>query len=76
MRCQGYFLKIAPGTRVGNKARQIVGRTNISYPLIRAHVRVSGGKKCSFSENLAYFIFLKHPFWDLPFWLITDVVYL
>ena len=25
-----------------------------------------------FSENLAWFVFLKHPFWDLPFCLITD----
>ena len=29
-----------------------------------AHVR--------FSENLACFVFLKHPFWDSPFCLITD----
>ena len=33
-----------------NKARQIFRKTNISYPLIR------------FSENLACFVFLKHPF--------------
>ena len=25
-----------------------------------------------FSENLACFVFLKHPFWDSPFSLITD----
>ena len=25
-----------------------------------------------FSENLACFVFLKHPFWDSPFCLITD----
>ena len=43
-----------------NKARQIFRKTNISYPLIR------------FSENLACFVFLKHPFWDSPFYLITD----
>ena len=31
------------------------------------------GKKCSFfSENLACFLFLKHPFWDSTFCLITD----
>ena len=27
--------------------------------------------KIRFSENLAPFVFLKHPFWDLPFCLIT-----
>ena len=25
-----------------------------------------------FLENLACFVFLKHPFWDSPFWLISD----
>ena len=29
-------------------------------------------KNVRFSENLACFVFLKHPFWDLPFCLITD----
>ena len=28
----------------------------------RTYVCVSGGKKCSFSKNLACFIFLEHPF--------------
>ena len=32
----------------------------------------SGGKKCCFSENFTCFVFLKHPFWDSPFCLITD----
>ena len=41
-------------------------KTNISYPLIRTHVR--------FSENLAGFVFLKHPFWNSPFCLITDEI--
>ena len=36
---------------------------------------LSGGKKCSFSENLACFAFLKHRFWDSPFYLITVVLY-
>ena len=40
-----------------NKARQIFRKTNISNPLIRTH---------------ACFVFLKHPFWDSPFSLITD----
>ena len=36
------------------------------------YVCVSGGKKKSFSENLAYLVFLKHPFQDSPFRLIAD----
>ena len=44
---------------VGNKAK---GRT-CAYQGIR-NVR--------FSQNLACFVFLKHPFWDSPFCLITD----
>ena len=57
------------------KARQIFRKTNISYPLIRtrtcAHQRL---RNCGFSENLACFVFLKHPFWDSPLFVITDVV--
>ena len=37
-----------------------------------AHV---GDKKCSFWKNLTCFVFLRHPFWDSPFWLITDDLY-
>ena len=33
-----------------------------------------GVRNFHFSENLACFVFLKHPFWDLPFSLITDEV--
>ena len=35
-------------------------------------VCVSWGKNVCFSENLTRFVFLKHPFWDSPFCLITD----
>ena len=31
-----------------------------------------GLRNVRFLENLSCFIFLKHPFWDLPFCLITD----
>ena len=31
-----------------------------------------GVRNFSFLENFACFDFLKHPFWDLPFWLTTD----
>ena len=44
-----------------------------SLPLIRTGTCVyQGVKNVCFSENLACFVFLKHPFWDLPFWLITN----
>ena len=59
--------------RQKNKARQIFRKTNISYPLI--HTRTcayQGVRKVRFSENLACFVFLKHPFCDSPFCLITD----
>ena len=52
-----------------NKARQIFRKTNISCPLIRTPQRVGDVR---FSKNLACFVFLKHPFWDSPFCLITD----
>ena len=46
-----------------NKARQIFRKTNISYPLIRTRTCVyQGVRNVRFSENLACFVFLKHPF--------------
>ena len=48
----------------GNKALQIFWKTNISYSV----------RNVRFSENLACFDFLKNPFWDSPFCLITDEV--
>ena len=60
----------------GNKARQIFRKTNISYPLIRTRTcAYQGVRNVHFSENLMCFIFLKHPFWDSPFCLITDDLY-
>ena len=56
-----------------NKARQISQKTNISYLLIRT-CAYQGVRNVSFSENLACFVFLKHPFWNSPFCLIADVV--
>ena len=55
-----------------NKARQIFRKTNISYPDTHTYVCVSGVRNVRFSENLACFVFLKHPFWDSPFCLIND----
>ena len=56
-----------------NKARQIFRKTNISYPLIRIRARAyQRVRNVRFSENLACFVFLKHPFWDSPFCFITE----
>ena len=35
-------------------------------------VAYQGVRNVNFSENLACYVFLKHPFWDSPFCLITD----
>ena len=64
---------------VGNKAKgriakrmfQILRKTNISYPLICTRCAYHGVRKIRFSENLACFVFLKRPFWDSLFCLIT-----
>ena len=56
-----------------NKARQFFRKTNISYPLICTRTcAYEWVRNARFSENLACFVFLKHPFRDLPFYLITD----
>ena len=56
-----------------HKARQIVRKTNISSPLILARTcAYQGVRNVRFSGNLACFVFLKYPFWDSPFCLITD----
>ena len=54
------------------KRYTIIGKTIISYPLIRTGTCTYQGVRILFSENLASFVFLKHPFWDSPFCLITD----
>ena len=38
----------------------------------KTHEEKKGVKNVRFSENLACFVFLKHPFWDSLFYLITD----
>ena len=42
------------------------------HPDMHTFVCLLGGKKCSFFENWTYFVFLKCPFGDSPFCLITD----
>ena len=41
------------------------------YTNVRMYVRGGGGRNNRSSENLAYFVSLRHPFWDSPFCLIT-----
>ena len=45
-----------------NKARQIFRETNISYHMIRTRACAYQGVNVRFSENLAGFVFLQHPF--------------
>ena len=57
------------------KARQIFRKTNSSYTLIPTRTCTHQGViNVRFSENLACFDFLKHPFWDSLFFLITDYI--
>ena len=54
-----------------NKACQIFRKTNISYPMICTRTcAYQGVRKVCFSENLPWFVFLEHPFWDSPFFCI------
>ena len=43
--------------------------------LLLASCAYQGVLNVRFSENLACFVFLKHPFWDSSFCLITDVIW-
>ena len=45
-------------------------------PDTHTYMCVSGDKKCSFFGKLACFVFLKHPFWDSPFCLISDEIWI
>ena len=44
-------------------------------PGTHTYLYVSGVINVRFSENLACFVFLKHPFWDSPFCLITNKIW-
>ena len=64
--------RIAKRVLQENKARQIFRKANIYYPLICTGMcAYQGVKNVCFPENLARFIFLKHPFWGSPFCLIA-----
>ena len=58
-----------------NKARRISRKTNIPPPppLMRTRTcAYQGVRNVRFSENLACFVFLKHPLWNSTFCRITD----
>ena len=56
-----------------SKARQNFRKTDVSYPLMRTRTcTYQEVRIVCFSEILTCFAFLKHPFWDSPFCLITD----
>ena len=71
----GYKAKERISERVFQEknARQIFRKIKISYPLISTRTcAYQGVRNVNFSENLACFVFLKQPFWDSSFCLITD----
>ena len=68
----GHFSRSA-GVRHDNLRQEMCITFQISYLLIRT-CAYQGVRNVSFSENLACFVFLKHPFWNSPFCLIADVV--
>ena len=66
---QGLWLYIwKPSTSIGT---QQANKPTVSK---RTYVCVSGVRNVCFPENVAYFVFSKHPFWDSPFCLITDEI--
>ena len=50
-------------------------RTFLTYWYAHVRVHNQGVRNVHFLENLACFVFLKHLFWDTPFYLITDEFY-
>ena len=48
----------------------------LNSSVIRQTWAYQGVRNVRFWKNLACFVFLKHPFWDSPFCLITDELYL
>ena len=65
------ILATPPRVFQGNKARQILQKTSISYPLI--HTRTctyQGVRNVCFSQDLACFVFLKPRFEIRPFALL------
>ena len=59
---------------VGNKAKRRI-KNECFKKTNQVNVCVSGGKKCSFSENSSCSVFLKHPLWDSPFCVIFNEIW-
>ena len=65
---------------VGNKTKEGISKRAIFFPknkhilffMRKRTYAYQGVRNVRFSENLASFVFLEHPFWDSPFCLITD----
>ena len=59
---------------VGNKAKRRTSKWVFQEKKARQIFRSAYQevRKVCFSENLACFVLLKHPFWDSPFCLVTD----
>ena len=56
-----------------NKAHLVFRKMKISYPLIRTRTRAYHEvRNVHFSANFACFVFVKDPFGDSPFYLITN----
>ena len=66
-----------------NKPLQVLQKTNILYPVICTRTRAyKEGRNVRLWKNLAYFVFLLHPFWEfrfhgliIPFVLFFKTVY-
>ena len=61
-------VKIVGNKEKGRNSIQVF-QENKALQIFRAY---QGVRNVHFPENLACFVFLKHPFWDSPFSLITD----
>ena len=57
-----------------NKAHQIFRKSNISYPLIRTYLYISGRKKCSLFGKFGVLCFLETLVFRFALSLITDVL--
>ena len=66
----GYKQKGESQNKCFNKSKHV--KYSEKWTFLSPWYAYQGVKNFGFSENLACFAFLKHPFWDLPFCRITD----
>ena len=64
-----YFVGNTPKERISKRVFQENKATFLTSIRTCTYQRV---RNVRFSENLACFFFLKHPFWDSPYWLVND----